>query len=373
MNFAAVSHDEHIRPTRAEIDLSALLHNLVVVRGQARVPVFAVVKADAYGHGLVPVATKLAEGGVDGLCVALVEEALRLRDAGIETPIVVLNGIYGGAHQEVLEAGLTPVVYDLADIEAFARAPRADVHLKVDTGMHRLGIPARELSRFLDGLARFPNVRVTGLMSHLSAAESDEAETAAQLERFYDARRRIEERGHRPTSIHIANSAGALLREATGATMVRAGVALYGVPPRPELDFDLRPVMRVVTGVVRVATVEAGGHVGYNGTFTAEKDTRVATLAIGYGDGLMRHLSNRGSVLIRGARCPIAGSVSMDLTGVDVSALETCERGDEAVILGEQGEGRLTADELAAWAGTIPYEILTSIAPRVPRVYLDEP
>lgn len=372
----AVSAPVQVRPTRAEIDLDALAHNLAVVRAAAPASrVLAVVKADAYGHGLLPVARRLAREGIDGFGVALVEEGLALRDAGIEVPILVLNGIYDGAHAATLRARLTPVVYDLADVWAFeaaaARVERpAEIHLKLDTGMSRLGVPLDALDAFLDGLERAERVRVGGLMTHLSSAEDDAEATREQLARFRAARARVEARGHRPRTVHVANSAATLLRDEARFDLVRAGVVLYGVRPGPAVDAALKPVMRVVTSVARVIRVEPGTAVGYGRTWRAARPSRIATLAIGYGDGLMRHLSNRGEVLIRGRRCPIVGLVSMDLTGVDVTDLDGCERGEEAVVLGAQGDDVLRAEEVAQAAGTIGYEVLCSIAPRVPRVYV---
>ena len=350
----------HVRPTRAEIHLDSLSHNLAVVRahaGDARV--YAVVKADAYGHGLVEIAERLANDGVDGLAVALTEEGLRLRAAGLEVPIIVLNGIYDGAHRDVVEAGLTPVVYDVADAERFA-ALDAGVHVKVDTGMTRLGV--RDIDGFLD---RVEGLRVEGLMTHLASAEDDEATTNAQLERFERAAERVRERGHAP-ALHAANSAGALLHPRARYDLVRVGVALYGVHPNEASTLDLRPVMHVKTTVVRVAEVPAGTRVGYGGKWTARRPSRIATLGIGYGDGYLRSISERGHALIHGAPCPVVGTVSMDLTGVDVSALPECRRGDEALMIGPG----LPAEEVARAAGTIAYEVLCSIAPRVPRVYL---
>ncbi len=351
-----------IRPTRAEIHLDALTHNLGIVRahaGSARV--FAVIKADAYGHGLVPIAKRLVEDGIDGLAVALTEEGLRLRSAGLTGPILVLNGLYDGAHRDVVEAALTPVVYDGSDAERFASLGAA-VHVKVDTGMTRLGV--RDLERFLD---RAPALRIAGLMTHLSSAEDDDEATNAQLDAFDRAAAAVRARGHRPV-LHAANSAGTLLHARARYDQVRVGVALYGVRPNDRSVLDLRPVMRVLTSVARVVEVEAGATVGYGRTWTAPKRSRVATLAIGYGDGYLRSLSDRGHVLVRGVRCPLIGRISMDLAGVDVTELERCERGDEVIVIGEA----LRAEEVARAAGTIAYEVLCSIAPRVPRVYASE-
>lgn len=348
-----------VRPTRAEIDRAALAHNLGVVRAHAgRSKVYAVIKADAYGHGLVPIAERLVADGVDGLAVALSEEGLRLRAAGVAVPVIVLNGIYDGAHRDVVAAGLTPVVYDAGDAERFVKLGAA-VHLKVDTGMTRLGV--RELAPFLD---RVPGLRIEGLMTHLASADEDREATAAQLDAFDAAIAEVRARGHDPIC-HAANSAGALLWPRARYDLVRTGVALFGVRPAEGDALDLRPVMRVLTTVARVVDVPAGTRVGYGGTWTAPRASRIATLAIGYGDGYLRASSNRGHAVIRGARCPLVGRVSMDLTGVDVTDLPVCERGDEAVMVGPE----LRAEEVGRAAGTIAYEVLSSIAPRVPRHY----
>lgn len=348
-----------LRTTRAHIDRSALAHNLGVVRAHAGgARVVAVVKADAYGHGLVPVARALVLAGVDGFAVALAEEGLALREAGISTPIIVLNGLYGNAHAEVVEAGLSPVVYDVSDARRFA-ALGAAVHLKVDTGMTRLGV--RDVGDFLD---RAGELRIDGLMTHLGSAEDDDEATHAQLDAFERAVRIVRARGHSPL-LHAANSAGTLLHPRSRYDLVRTGVSLYGVRPNAASVLDLRPVMRVLTSVARVETVPAGSAVGYNATFRTQRESRIATLAIGYGDGYMRALSDRGEVVVRGTRCPVVGRISMDLTGVDVTGVEGCERGDEVVVLGAE----IRAEEVARAAGTIAYEIVCSIAPRVPRVY----
>ena len=361
-----------VRPTRAEIDLEAICHNVGIVRAHAGArKLYGVVKADAYGHGLVPVARALAAAGIDGLCVALVEEGIALRDAGLDAPIVVLNGIYGQAHHEVVGRELEPVIYDLADVARFDEIGGVRAHLKVDTGMNRLGVSVEGevFDRFLERVGAARGIELVGVMTHLASAESDVAFTARQLARFAGACDRLASRGHRPPLIHAANSAGTLVGPDAG-TMVRPGIALYGVSPVDGEDFGLRPAMRVVTSVVRVSTIECGQSVGYGSTWTAARKSTIATLALGYGDGLMRALSNCGAVLIGGVRCPIVGAVSMDLTGVDVTDVPAgCARGDEAVIVGAQGSARIDANELATHARTIGYEILTSIAPRVPRHY----
>jgi len=374
------------RPTRAEIDLSALASNLRVVRGVAGGSrVFVVVKADAYGHGLVQVARRLERENVDGLCVALAEEGLALRACGVTAPILVLNGVYGEAHERVLSAHLTPVVYSLEQAQAFARASRelgnrpVAVHLKVDTGMARLGVQLDELAPLLDAIESLP-IRVDGVMTHLSSADSDAAETRAQLARFDGAVTTLRARGHRPRFVHAANSAATYMHEGSRYDLVRTGLVMYGIAPpgadggaaagRTHERAELTPVMSVRTELIALRDLPAGAPVGYDQTFRTSRPSRIATVPMGYGDGLMRSASNRGHMLVRGQRCPIVGRVSMDLTTLDVTDMPEVAVGDDVVLFGRQGGAHLSAVELAEASGTIAYEVLTSISPRVPRVYL---
>jgi alanine racemase len=386
-----------VRPTRAEINLEALRHNLRVLRrhaGGARI--WAVIKADAYGHGAPAVARTLERARVDGFCVALLEEGVELREAGIMAPILVMGG-HGGAIDEIVARGLTPVVHDAGELDDFARLVRSggarsplDVHLKIDTGMARLGVPVRELSTLAARLASLPEVRVRGLMTHLACADAAEVEaTLEPLARFDEATALLAAHGIRPDLRHAANSA-ALLRGLGRLDVVRPGISLFGISPRVDdrpLTRDLHPVMRVRTEIIAVRDVEAGAPVGYGATWTAPRRSRIATIPIGYADGLSRRLSNRGHVLVRGRRAPIAGTVSMDMTMVDVTGIDGVSIQDEVVVLGSQesatsrdssvrplgrGTGEpasIGADEVAAQTDTIAWEVLTSISRRVPRFY----
>ncbi|MDD9938555.1 MAG: alanine racemase [Myxococcales bacterium] len=368
-----------MRPTRARVDLAALAHNLAAVRAAAAgSQVYGVVKADAYGHGLVEVARTLEGAGVDGLCVALAEEGLSLRAAGVKAPLLVLNGAYGDAHDRVLSEGLTPVAYSSEQLAAFAAAAgggeRVGVHLKVDTGMARLGVEPARLAALLDAMPAA--IRIDGVMTHLSSADSDDAATREQLARFEEALRQIRSRGHAPTLVHAANSAATFNYPGCRFDMVRAGIALYGVRPavptgaEPDAaEGTLRPVMSLRSEVIAVRELSVGESVGYDRTFTATRPSRIATVPIGYGDGLLRAASNRASMLVRGQPCPVAGRVSMDLTSLDVTDLPGCEVGDEVVVLGEQQGAVRTAEQLAADCGTISYEVLTAISQRVPRTH----
>lgn len=369
------SADTSLRPTRAEVLLDSIAHNLRVVQGAAGGrKILAVVKADAYGHGVVPVAQRLQTEGVDGFGVALAEEGIELREAGIDRAILVLNGISGGAHREIIAAGLTPVLYEIGEASAFELVSDGrpiDVHLKVDTGMGRLGVPLAQLSSFLRELRRFPSIRIAGLMTHLSTADTDPEYVAEQLAGFALARGLVRRFGHEPSVLHVANSAALFRHPETHFDWVRPGLALYGYAGADAIDAPLRPAMRWRTEVLRLRTLSAGESVGYGRSFRASGETRLATIPVGYGDGLLRAASNRGQVLVRGVRCPIVGNIAMDLTTVDVSAVPGVAIGDEALLLGTQGGAVLDACDLAAAAGTIPYEVLTNVSRRVPRVYLN--
>ena len=381
-----------VRPTRAEINLAALRHNLHLVRKRSGgAKVWAVLKADGYGHGAPAVARTLERAGADGFCVALLEEGVELREAGITAPILVMGGYYGAAYAELLARRLTPVVYDLGQVEGFARLARAGdvaapvvVHLKVDTGMARLGVTTSELPDFAKALDRFPEVHIGGLMTHLACADAaEEAELTAQMVRFDEATLLLAQHGVRPEIRHAANSA-ALLRGHGHLDAVRPGIALFGVSPRlvgggPDAEPllpGLWPVMRVRTEIISLRDVPAGAPVGYGALFHAQRPSRIATIPMGYADGLSRHLSSNGQVLIGGRRAPIVGAVSMDMSMVDVTDL--AEAGsvavrDEVVVLGPQdgrfGKDVITADEVADHAATIAWEVLTSVSRRVPRFY----
>jgi len=369
------SADASLRATRAEVLLDAIGHNLSVVRSAARGrKVLAVVKADAYGHGVVPVAKRLQAEGVDGFGVALAEEGIELREAGVDRAILVLNGISGGAHGEIVAAGLTPVLYEISEASAFDAVSSGrpiDVHLKVDTGMGRLGVPLAELDTFLRDLRRFPSIRIAGLMTHLSTADADPEYVAEQLAGFARAHGLVRRFGHEPAVLHAANSAALFRHPETHFDWVRPGLALYGYPGSDTIDAPLRPAMRWRTEVLRLRTLQPGESAGYGRSFQATSKTLLATIPVGYGDGLLRSASNRGHVLIRGARCPIVGNIAMDLTTVDVSDVPDVAIGDEALLLGEQNGTVLDARDLAAAAQTIPYEVLTNVSRRVPRVYLN--
>jgi len=376
------------RPTVARVDLAAIRRNLGTMRARlsgAGVSILAAVKADAYGHGLLPVARALSEEGVDWLGVALTEEGLELRRAAISTPILVLGGFADGSEPRALDAGLTPVLYRSASARALnAIAARRQipvgVHLKIDTGMNRLGVPMAELPAFLDLLDDLEHVYIDGVMTHLAEAEAADTEfTEGQLAAFARAIGQVRSRGHRPRWLHGANSAGVMthqgLAEPAGCNLVRPGLALYGIAPDDRLEgvWPLEPALSFESAISFLKRVPAGAKASYGLTWTARRPTKLATLPVGYGDGYLRAFGNRAEVLIRGRRAPVVGRVCMDLCLVDVTDVPRVREGDRAILLGSQSGQRIGAGELARLVDTIPYEIICAISPRVPRVYRDEP
>lgn len=391
-----------VRPTRAEINLANLRHNLRVATRIAeqdssrRAAVWGVLKADAYGHGAPAVARTLERAGIPGLSVALLEEALELRAAGIRIPILVMGGYYGPQRQgldEIVEHDLTPVIYDRGQIERLAhiaaeRQRLIRVHVKFDTGMSRLGASPDDADDLLEALAaargsKNRGVRLDGLMTHLACADAPDPQvTLDQLRAFERLRVRAVERGLAPAVCHAANSAALFGIPASRLDAVRPGVALFGVAPRePGAPIgslegplaELRPVMKVQSEIVALRDLRPGDAIGYGHTHRVERLSRIATIPIGYADGLSRQLSNKGNMLIRGRRVPIVGAVSMDLTTVDVTDVPGVRLGDEAVVLGSQegvlGSDTITADEIAGHMGTISWEVLTAVSRRVPRFY----
>lgn len=370
-----------VRPTRAEVNLAHLRHNLRhVQRAAGGAAVWAVLKADGYGHGAKAVARTLERAGANGICVALLEEGIELRQAGIQVPILITGGYYGRAWGELLRHDLTPVVHDASQLESiadevkFAGSEPINVHVKIDTGMARLGIMPHEVSALARALQRFPEVRLQGLMTHFACADSTDPESVAhQLDLFDRATADLRKEGIVPTLRHAANSAALLKTPRACLDVVRPGLALFGVQPTPGACPELRPVMRVRSEIVALRELPAGSPVGYGASFVTTRTTRIATVPVGYADGFSRSLSNRGTLLVRGKRAPVAGTVSMDMTMLDVTEIDDVRIGDECVVLGPQkgtlGQDQITAEEMAGTLGTIPWEVLTDISRRVPRFY----
>lgn len=367
------------RPTLCYIDLEALNWNFQQARNKVgpEVKILSIIKADAYGHGAREVANVLVKAGSDGFGVATLEEGIRLREEGVSSPILVLAGIYSEQIEELLQFNLTPVVADteiLKRLENLARRRRItlNIHLEVDTGMGRLGLLSSEVDSWLAELAKLKALKIEGVMSHFSETENSELDyTKDQLESFRHVVELLHAEGHRPPFIHQAKSAGVIGLPPAHFTMVRPGLMLYGIYPSPEMlnQIALKPILSWKTRVLQLKRLPKGSSISYGQTFVTERESLIATLPVGYADGYHRLLSNRGSVLVRGKRVPIVGKVCMDLTMVDVTDIREVQQGDEVVLLGTQGRGTISADEIARWADTISYEILTSISSRVPRIY----
>jgi len=367
-----------LRPTHMQVRLDALATNCRTMKARVsgNAKFMAVVKANAYGHGLVEAAQVFSESGADYLGVAFVEEGIELRRAGLKLPILVFGGIFGAQISLFIENDLELTAssvgkLDLIEERAKAIGRRAKVHLKVDTGMERIGVHYYNAEEFLTRAAELEHTDVVGVFSHLASAAEDHEFTREQFNRFKSAvvDRAEMFRDKRPM-FHLSNSAGTMLYPEMHLDMVRCGVSLYGVYPRYGIETDvvLEPAMRLVSKVVYVKTVRAGAGIGYGQTWHAPKDTRIVTVPVGYGDGYFRSLSNKGEVLIGGKRFPIVGRVSMDQIMVDVGD-EAVHNGDEVVLIGEQGNEKITAGEVATLAGSYSYEILTATNTRVPRVY----
>lgn len=377
-------------PARAVIDLDAIAANVRTLDAGTSAQVMAVVKADGYGHGAVPVARAALAAGATGLCVALVGEGVALRRAGIEVPILVLSQQPDDALGDLVAHRLSATVYSPEQLAAIAAWCRQEsltcgIHLKVDTGMQRVGARPDELVTLARLAADTPGVRVDAVFTHLACAdEPSQPATAEQLARFDAVLAELDDAGLAPPHTHAANSAGALAHPAAHRSFVRAGIAVYGIAPGPDvahLATDLRPALSLRARVSHVKHVAAGTHVSYGWRHRFGRDTTVATLPIGYADGVPRRLGSLpdrpgADVLIGGRRCPIVGVVTMDQLMVDVApVLDAGGRvavGDEAVLIGVQGSERITADEWASRLGTIAYEVVCAIGPRVPRRFVGE-
>jgi alanine racemase len=334
-----------------------------------------VVKADGYGHGAAIAARSFLAAGAEWLGVALVEEGLALRNVGITEPILALGGQYTD-YGLLLQHRVTPLVYRPDMIEALAAAARArgvtaEAHLKLDTGMGRIGAQPEDLGGLLDLLENRPEVRITGLSSHFANADlRDPTSTHKALELFADARRAILDAGQPLSLSHLANSAAVLDLPDSHYDMVRPGLMLYGAAPAPRFAgmADLRPAMSWVTGIAHLKHVKAGTPISYGHKWTARRDSVIGTLPVGYADGYRRSLTNKAEVLVRGKRVKQVGTVCMDMTMIDVTDVPSVHEGEEVVLLGDQGEERISADDLAGLCDTIPYEIFCAIGTRVPRV-----
>lgn len=374
-----------MRPTVARINLHALRHNLTTIRrivGED-VGIIPVVKADAYGHGAVSISWVLAEAGIDLMCVASIEEALDLSEAGVPSRFLILGGLFERTSVFETPPNCIPVVWDEEGMKLASALPSSfgrpiELHIKVDTGMSRLGCAPKEVPHLFTLASQYPYIRITGIMSHLSSADGkadeDEAFTRKQIGDFHAL--------CKPIAIgilrHLAASAAIVKYPGSHFDAVRPGLMLYGIWPFEDntpvnglSPKDIEPVMSLVTKVMAVREVKKNQPIGYGRSFSADKPMRIAVLPVGYADGISRKLSNKGQVLIGGKRRNIVGRVSMDYITVDISEPPAPALGDESVLIGKQGSEEITAWEFARWAETIPYEVTCKIGGRVPRVVDD--
>ena len=381
-----------MRPTWAEISLTALRHNYSTIRDFVApdATVCAIVKANAYGHGTAQCALALQKAGAPWFGVTCAEEGTLLREAGIHGRILLMSGFWRGQENAVLENDLTPTIWDWDHIELLEdaakkmdRAPDSvGVHLKIDTGMARLGVPLAELPKMIQVLRSARHVKLEGVFTHLASSDVvDAPDVDAQIERFDDSILAITASGLSPKYYHMANSAAIATRRRTWKNMVRPGLSLYGYflpftsvtggTPDASLELPVKPVLTWKTRIIALRDVGANQPIGYNGGYVTQAPARIGVLPVGYADGLSRRLSSRGRVIVHGDYASIVGNVSMDLTMIDVTGIPGVEVGHEVILLGESGQRKISAWEHAAHGLTIPYDVLCAISARVPRVYVE--
>ncbi len=370
------------RQTWAEVDLHILMENFKALTSLlsplGEIPrIIPVIKADAYGHGMIPIARALDSAGATIFAVGVVEEGIHLRQAGFPQEILVLGTTWSGQETAALQNRLTLAVDTpecvgrLEDARKSVAAAEACVHIKVDTGMARLGVRWNRMESLLNAIRQATHIRLKGIFSHLASAdEGDPSFTLEQMRRFEQALSAVIESGLESGEIHFANSAGILYHEQLRRWSARTGIALYGYPPDLHRSpVMLRPVLSLKTRIGPIQYLGVGEPIGYSRRYIASRKTRVATLPIGYADGFNRRLANRGKVIIRDKWAPVIGAVSMDMIAVDLTELPEAQEGDEVILLGSSAHCRMTADEWANTLETIPYEVLCGIASRIPRIY----
>lgn len=368
-----------VRPTYAHIDHAALGHNLRRVQAHvgARGRVLAVVKADAYGHRAVEAAQTFVDAGAWGLAVSLVEEGVELRQGGIHAPVLVLGGVVPGSGDVFVHRSLTPIVWEPAHLAALAGAvrragaPPLPVHLKIDTGMSRLGVLPRDLPQLLDWFEGDDGqcLRIEGVMTHLPLADDpEESFSLGQIDDFRACLQSMAARGLYPSIRHVCNSAGLVRIPQAHFDMVRPGIALYGAASSRAVALDgLVPSMSVHSRIMGIRELPAGTAVSYGHRDRLTRDSRLGIVPMGYGDGYMRNMSGKAEVLVRGHRCRVVGNITMDVSMIDVTDLPDARPGEQVTLIGKQGRERIEAFDLAQWAGVLPYEITCGISKRMPR------
>ncbi len=368
-----------IRPTRVIVDLGAIAHNIRVLKNHIghHVRLMAVVKADAYGHGAVPVAGAALSSGVDWLGVALVEEGIRLRRAGLSAPVLILSGAIPQAADQIVRHNLTASVFTWESVLAMNQAAEAygrkvPIHIKVDTGMGRIGLDPRNVLPFLEGMRPLRHLFVEGIFSHFASADARAKVSALrQLTEFKNLIASLDAQRIKIPLKHIANSAATIDMPESHMDMVRSGISIYGLYPSREVNASLGlvPAMTMATGILFIKEIPEGTPVSYGHTFVTHRRSRIATLPVGYGDGYPRLLSNQSRVLVCGMRAPVVGRICMDMTMIDVTDVPHARVGDEVILFGNQSGSEIGIDEIAEMAGTINYEITCGITKRVPRRY----
>jgi alanine racemase len=381
INQPTISHDEITRPTHVEVDLSRLAANFEAIRQHVSpAKVMPILKANAYGHGLLRVAQLMERLGADYLGVAVLEEGILLRENGIRMPILVLGGILGNQVPGFLRYDLTITASSIEKLSQVEEAAsqlgvRAKVHLKIDTGMERIGVHSYSAESFLESMLKCHSIDFEGIFSHFANADLPDLQDARlQLERFQEVLSFFEKRSLPPPPLrHMANSPAILQLPEANFVMVRPGLLLYGVYPTPDISHTVivHPALSWKSRVVYFKVILPGHPVGYGSTWQTDHMVRAVTVPVGYGDGYFRGMSNKAYVLLHGKKYPVVGRISMDQIVVNIE-WDSAYNDDEVVLIGESGGGHITCEDLAGWAGTIPYEILTNINTRVPRVYLGE-
>ncbi len=373
------------RPTVAEIDLRNLQFNFRTCRSflGKDIRILAVVKADAYGHGAIECSKVLEKEGADWLGVATPEEAVEIRLSGVFSPILCFGGFWPGQEAMLIQHNITPVIFELSQAAAIDQAAKTvgrrwPVHVKVDTGMGRLGVRWDQASSFAMELGRFENLTIEGLMTHFASADdlSQNDFTELQTSRFHDSLFQFNAAGHSPAFTDLSNSPGAIVKGARGGNMVRLGGVLYGLAedilPAGINKPELKPVLSLVSEISHLKTMPAGESVGYGRTFVTQRPSTVAAIPIGYNDGYRRVFSDRAKVIIRGNLAPVIGRISMDWTMVDVTNVPDASLGDKVVLIGNEGRGTIRTEDLSRIAQTISYEVTCGISRRVPRLYVRE-
>jgi alanine racemase len=377
----------HHRATRAEIDLQAFRHNFQNLRNHLgpKTRIMAVVKAGGYGHGALPCARIAVDCGADYLGAGVVEEGIELRQSGLDTPILVLGSIFPDEAEDLVRHDLATILCTLPLAQTLAKEAEkqnktVSVHIKVDTGMNRLGVSPENLPELLNQIRELPNLKLEGISTHFASADDEDLSiTQAQLIKFQTALTILQ--NDDVPIIHSANTSALFKFPESHFDMVRPGLILYGALPSPSLQTVLnekdnlspfQPVMQWKSQIILVKPVSKGQPISYSGSFTTQRDSLIATLPIGYADGLHRSLSNKMEVLIRGKRAPQIGNICMDMTLIDVTDIQDVQAEDEVVLFGKQGNQLITVEEMATKGDTIPYEILCNVGKRVPRVYLNE-